>query len=162
MPDLVPGVSMSEELDQELSTEVACVRERAPTISICRPPLRPNTRLAIATLLSVEDVFPDKASELRTAVFRALWQEGLDISNSDVLRGLLDKGNIDMDELPAPYYSKAKECFDEWDQANYRRIPALRAPTGTTYLGLGDAEALKLFMGSALFDMTRPGNCTPH
>ena len=160
MPELAPALSNSDEVQQELTREVAVVRERAPEVEICRPPLRPNTRLAIATLLSVEEALPDRAAELRTLVFRALWRRGQDISDPDVLASLLEEAGIDAALVPAPNVSLAQECFDEWNQAKYCRIPTLRAPTGATYLGLGDAKALHLFMGSALFDMARPGSCS--
>tara|TARA_R110002096_G_scaffold44526_6_gene120142 strand:+ start:40230 stop:40838 length:609 start_codon:yes stop_codon:yes gene_type:complete len=160
MPELAPALSESDEVQAELSREIASVRDRAPEIEISRPPNRPNSRLAIATLLSVEEAFPDRAAELRTLVFRALWQRGQDISSPAVLANVLKEAGIEAAFVPAPNVSLAQECFEEWDQAKYCRIPALRAPTGATYLGLGDAKALHLFMGSALFDMARPGSCT--
>ncbi len=161
MPQLVPGAPMTESLTSELVSEVASVRERAPSLEIVCPPLRPNTRLAIATILSVQDVAPEKSAMLRTSVFRALWQDGLDISSPGVLAELLRRAGLDQRDLPGPYFESAAECFGEWDRANYRRIPVMRAPTGATYLGLGDETALNLYMGSALFDITRDGSCSP-
>lgn len=161
MPELLPGAPMSREQDMELTSEVESVRERAPSVVIERPPLRPNTELAIGIILSVEDAFPAKVALLRTAVFRALWQRGLDISKPLVLEELVRSCGLSPSALPAPYTAQARACFDEWDRANYRRIPVLRAPTGATYLGLGDSQRLGLFMGSALFDIEVPGTCTP-
>lgn len=161
MPELLRGTPMSEEQDMELTSEVDSVRERAPNVRIERPPLRPNTELAIGIILSVEDTFPETVAPLRTAVFRALWQRGLDISNPLVLEDLIRSCGLSPSALPAPYTAQARTCFDDWDQANYRRIPVLRAPTGATYLGLGDSKKLSLFMGSALFDIEAAGSCTP-
>ncbi len=161
MPELAAGRPLSSSQSELLTSEVTQVRERAPDVSIERPPTRPNTLLAISILLAIEENDPETSAKLRTCFFRALWQRGLDLSDPAILNSLIRSCGVDPKRLPAPDFKAASAAFSEWNTANYRRIPVLSAPTGAVYLGLGDSHKLDVFMGSALFDSQGSGSCFP-
>ena len=56
-------------------------------------------------------------------------------------------------------YSVVRERTATWKNFGIDLIPAIIAPTGAKYVGLGTKKALKVFLGSALFSSEREGGC---
>jgi len=140
----------------ELTEEVVRVQERDPSLALARPGHRPASGPALALVAAIADDRPDDGAALRTELFRALWQRGEDIASAAVLDRLASQFGIDADAR-----SRGGDVVAgwtaEWRAAAYDRIPVIAAPTGTTYLGLGEPRLLEAFLGSALFDIRRTG-----
>ncbi len=78
----------------ELVTEIAEVRRKAPSIRINVPMFRPNSAAASALVSAVNKSEPAKASQLRRRIYRALWVDGQDISDTGLLATLLNELGI--------------------------------------------------------------------
>lgn len=159
MPDLIPLARATGSLRDDLVNEVAIVNTRVHGIELSVPDYRPNTQRALAMLLSAEEHCPDVAAEMRMALFRTLWRDNRDISDPQVLQTVAEIFSDELGSEFSDYNSSVAAHTEEWRE--YDRIPALKSPTGATYLGLGDKHALSIFMGSALFDMEREYACYP-
>ncbi|MGB0638919.1 MAG: protein kinase domain-containing protein, partial [Myxococcota bacterium] len=142
------------DLDQEqlLSTEVHEVHHRAPDVGLILPPQRCRSTIATRLAVYVQRYAPEKAGAFRHAVYKALWQQGLDIGERSVLVDLLD-----MHALPPELVD---ECATEpmeltawqsdWDSADFDHcIPVLTHPASERVLiGLADERTLlKFFLG---------------
>ena len=80
----------SLEVQMFLSTEVGIVRRRAPEVQIRTPAFLPSTNLANRLVVALSrSLSPADRWTVRTAIYRAYWRDGLDISNLDVLHALL-------------------------------------------------------------------------
>lgn len=141
-----------------LDSEVAAVRGRAPEVGVVRPPMRPNTRLALSALELLTARNREHARKLRGLLFRALWREGIDISDRSALAVLLSGFDVGLAELDQAAGAVAEHTAT-WRARGWNRIPVIEAATGTTYMGLGERRLLEVFMGSALFDVDRGGSC---
>ena len=112
-----------------LTTDVYNVRHRVPSLEIAVPPCRPNTALCNQVFLSISQLLPAKADAFRQAVFHALWVDGLDISASDVLDGLLRKLGIDeaVNCQPSPRVAEQLSRWQlDWTADRFEgRIPAM-------------------------------------
>ncbi|MBL4633190.1 MAG: hypothetical protein JKY56_04915 [Kofleriaceae bacterium] len=163
MPELVIGEVACDNVRDDLVNEVGIVNTRVDNIELHVPDYRPNTGLALSMLVAAEEHCPESAADLRMALFRALWRDNKDISNPEVVQSIMKKfasglgTNLDTDF--SDYALQVSRNTEEWRQ--FDRIPTLKAPTGATYLGLGDQQALSTFMGSALFDIEREYACYP-
>ncbi len=151
------------DLDQEqmLSTEVHEVHHRAPDVDMVLPPQRCRSTTATRLTVYVGRHAPDKAGAFRHAVYRALWQDGLDIGERAVLVGLLTSLGLPPDLID--------QCVEEpmeltawqsdWDSADFDHcIPVLTHPASERVLiGLADERTLmKFFVGerSRVIDTT--------
>ena len=163
MPELVIGEIADDNVRDDLINEVGILNTRVENIKLRVPDYRPNTSRALAMLLAAEERCPEIAPDLRMAVFRALWRDNKDISDPEVLQAIAGDYTGDLagtaDTDFSAYALQVERNTQEWRQ--FDRIPTLKAPTGATYLGLGDQQALSVFLGSALFDTERDFACFP-
>ncbi len=74
--------------DEGVRAEVERLRHRAPDVEIVVPPGHPNTRLALSAIADASALDAAAASQLRTALFRALWRDGRDVSDPQVVADL--------------------------------------------------------------------------
>ena len=160
MADLTPEKAVTQDALAEMKAEYEKVLERTcGDLALNLPPKRPSSALAIATLLRVETIEPERLGEARTRLFRALWHDGQDFSRPEVIRERLrdfDLGNFaDM----STELSLVKERTRKWINGEINYIPAILSPTGVNYIGMGTKKALKIFFGSALFSSQNEGVC---
>lgn len=142
------------DLDQEqmLSTEVHEVHHRAPDVGLILPPQRCRSTTATRLAVYVQRHSPAKASTFRHAVYRALWQQGLDIGERSVLVDLLVAHNLPP-ELVDECSTEPMELTawqSDWDSADFDHcIPVLTHPASERVLiGLADERTLlKFFLG---------------
>ena len=135
-----PQVSSSQtgfETLSELSSEVAEVSRRAPSIEINIPLFRPNSGPASLLVNQVSRKGIAEAGRLRREIFRSLWVDGEDISDPDILASLVKKLKIvvpdqtkaDIDELEK--WQLAWDSNQEFDRA----IPIIISGRGETVVG---------------------------
>jgi len=133
-----------------LTTEVYNVRHRAPNLTIAIPPCRPNTAKANRLLYLISQYDPEKAVRLQQQIYRALWVDGRDISNTDVLISLLPlvgfDGTIDLAGLEAEN-SLLDAWQKNWESDIYEgRIPII-VDQDRMLLGLESLPEIERFIG---------------
>ncbi|MDG2303746.1 MAG: DsbA family protein [Candidatus Binatia bacterium] len=131
----------------ELDEEVRRVQVSAPEILIRNPRGRPNSRLAIATLAAIERVNSTAALAARVGLYRALWQEGRDISRPEVIREICEAVGLPGVDAAGEGRRRAKVWTIEWTHGPFdRRIPVLTGETQERLLGLAGPEQLARFL----------------
>ncbi len=158
-PHLAFGRAATEAEQQQLAEEVRLIGQRAPEIVVKCPPFRSSTRLALALVAQVTEEDLEEAAELRTRLYRALWREGLDISDPAVLAAMLSSERRRF--LEAPNFERVALATKIWREKRWERIPVIESPTRATYLGLGERVTLEAFLQSGLFSAERSGTCLP-
>jgi len=132
---------------QDLVREVDDVQSKAPDITLNLPDTRPNSRLASKLLATIIDKHPDKAADFRTAVYRALWQQGEDISDPDVLNRLLTSCGLSELEPAASADDVLLVWHTDWEHGQFaRNIPSMESSSGFKLLGFPPKEQLEQFL----------------
>jgi len=148
----MPSVSADSFTPKEqtlLATEIYNVRHRVPSLDIAIPPCRPNTALANRLLLIVSQLNPEKALLLRRQIYRALWVDGRDISDLNVLFSLLPvvgfDGSIDLEELETGN-SLLQTWQHSWEGDKFEgRIPIV-IDGDRTLMGLANLPDIQRFL----------------
>ena len=149
----------------ELVGEVAQLRRRAPSIQINIPLFRPNTAVATTLANAVEAVDRPRAARLRRRIFRALWIDGEDISNPDLLAALLADLEIEPPDEGAAVTDRTVEWQREWETnpGFDRAIPVVISDRGESVVGFPLEPELDLFLetGSVVSERTPPPGAQP-
>jgi diguanylate cyclase (GGDEF)-like protein len=98
-----------------LANEVFSLQRRAPDIQVLLPPKRCSSDEATQLLVTIERTHPDRLIELRTEIYRALWQKGKDIGDRGVLESVLLSLSLPPNALDSPH--EATTQLDQWQQA---------------------------------------------
>ena len=76
------------------------------------------------------------AKQFRACVFEALWAEGLDISNDEVIANLLAELGIDMPQIASNGKVQLTAFQRQWQAVDFdRRIPIMTASDGRSLIG---------------------------
>jgi diguanylate cyclase (GGDEF)-like protein len=141
-------------IEQEvvLADEVYALHHRAPDVDVALPPRRFCSKVANRLLYLVQQQQPAKLSALRDSLYRTLWQDGRDIGDAEVLRGVLERHELDP-SLLASCTEDPPEMLNwqgAWEQANFDCcIPVLQhEPSGRVLVGLPTQRSLvEFFLG---------------
>ncbi len=121
----------------QLASEVFTVRHREPEVAIAMLQRRPDSGPANLILIALlnQNVLP--AQQFRARVFEALWAEGLDISNDEVIANLLAELGIDMPQIASNGKAQLTAFQSQWQAADPdRRIPIMTASDSRSLIGL--------------------------
>lgn len=130
----------------ELMAEVAEVRKRAPGMAVVSPGFRPNSRLAGEAIVEAARQDPEKACRLRTALYRALWAEGRDISDPAVIDELVATVGLPTLSLSDATTHSMQQWQREWADDDFdRQIPVSRCGDGRTLIGFPDLGRIHAF-----------------
>lgn len=159
-PDAGGSAPSVDELS-ELANEVFTVRHRAPEVPIVLPGVRPQTATANLVFTAVARLRPDLAPQLRSALYRAIWIEGQDISDptrlSSVLAGLglegIEAEDADRRKLEADQVAWETGPFD-------RRIPSMLGPADSVLLGLCSPNEIGSFVRGEREAVQSSGSCS--
>ena len=158
-----PSISSSQvsfEVLSALSSEVAEVRRRAPSIQINVPLFRPNSGPASRLVSAVAKDHPHQAIRLHRLIYRALWLNGEDISKPDLLDKLLKKLEIDAPAGAALRGDKLSTWQSEWadNQEFDGNIPIVISDRGETVIGFPLEPEIDMFLssGSLISDKILP------
>jgi predicted DsbA family dithiol-disulfide isomerase len=144
------GVALAAE-HEELGHELESLLERAPNVRIARPPFRPNSGRAIQAVAEACALDPLRAWALRLSLFRALWREGRNIADPQVISALVERAGLPPLQGTAAAAAVAARWTREWHDARYERIPVMISDVNTKLLGLVPLRRLELFLASGLF-----------
>lgn len=127
-------VSQRFDLNEQarLSQDVYDAALLSPALQVNLPLSRPNTWQAIELYTKTLVYFPDKALSVADAIFTALWQDGVDISESDFLRSLAERFELahllNTPSDPEVQESRMRWQYD-WQLSKYRQqTPVLVSP----------------------------------
>ena len=134
-----------------LGRETTDVIARAPEVRLHRPRTWLNSRRALLVQAAIEDDFPEKASALRTAIFRSFWHKGRNFAAEDTLDALLAEQGL------APVSGQFLDEITTWWRQELDRIPCMLAPTGARHLGLQTREQVRAFVTGALHEPPATG-----
>ena len=139
----------------ELREEIERLGTVEPEIRVRNQRLRPSSRLATRALAAIRGSHPELAWGFIRGIYRALWREGRDISDAEVVREVADDCGV---ELPADFaddqalQDEIDAAQKEWEEGDFdRRLPVMQSPQGATLMGLGSAERTRLFIESGRF-----------
>ena len=162
--------AFSLEDESLLANEVFAIHHRAPDVAVSLPKRRPGSSLATRLVMAISQYASDKAPELRLALYRALWQNGLDLSQPNVLETSLREAGLgkflDLDSKTETSNGNPMEHWEFWkllgpepkelilwqnrwetDESFDRRIPLIEnTQTNALLLGLPSEEALYQFL----------------
>lgn len=131
----------------ELTSEVSEVRRRSPSTEIAIPPVRPNSAIASEYIAEVGRHNTEKAAQLRLLIYRALWQEGKDVSQQEVLQPLLQLVGFESLAIGAETHLKLSQWQQEWEQGEFdHNIPVTIALDGKSMIGFPEQSELDAFI----------------
>jgi len=135
---------------QALDVEFSLIQQRAPDVSINKPEFCVNTRLAILSFISIQISHPHIAYAYLSKLYEAYWQQGKDISDTIVLRGILS--HFDINDLD--FHDHAEELQNRWQQ-HWRcgdfneRIPVISSSENRLLLGLQHVDNIHNFCSNS-------------
>lgn len=134
------------QMQSELTHEVTRVRKLAPDVTIMVPPARPNSHFASELVTEINKIYPDKSSNLRSLIYRALWVDGKDLGQQYILEEILRDACIPKPQISLTSMDKLHQWQQEWEQGDFsRNIPALVTHDGNKLLGLPSKQILEAF-----------------
>jgi len=153
MPELDNELANAEHEQGVLDEELERLSDRAAAtqIALCRPEFRPNTRTGLLALQRIAALYPERLDELRGKLFRALWRDGKDISDAEIITSLLGDYDIGSFDANSSELETLTETTSEWRALKEQRLPmAVSKRTGKTYAGLGKRTNLTEFLREEL------------
>lgn len=144
---------------EQLNEEYRMVVKRGPDVKVLSPGFIPNTALVNQYLGHVAVFFPERLLECRTEIYRALWQKGLDISNRDVLWGLLSDLGVEVKGIGPEVSETLARWQRKWQFADYdQRIPVMLRDHTEVMLGLQNPKTIASFINFNAMDNVQHGN----
>lgn len=148
----VPPRIGDRRLMRMLEDDVDAVHHDAPDVAMQAPPMKPNSRRAIAAVAAVHRQHVPVAASFRRALGSALWVRGEDISSGAVINAVAAwsgvPGWVDL-ESPA-----AHRIADEWEMDWVTRrlggVPRLVRPDGRVLWGLASVDDITEFFSTPL------------
>ena len=136
-----------------LAREVLSLHRRAPDVNVVLPPRRYSSMLATRLVIYVQREYPETREALLTGIYRALWREGLDIGDEQVLSSLLEANDLPLSLLDRCHAAPAEMAVwqHSWESADYDTcIPVTtHVPSGRVLVGLPDERVLmEFFLGA--------------
>jgi predicted DsbA family dithiol-disulfide isomerase len=144
---------------EELARELEALRERAPDVRVVRPPFRPSSARAIRAVAEALAIDPPRAWVLRLALSRALWRDGRNIADPQVIDALVERTGLPPLRGTAEADDLAVRWTREWRSARYDRIPVMISDVDTKLLGLVPVRRLEQFLASGMFSETSELAC---
>ncbi len=129
--------SDNQKLLQNLTADIKKLNGQGQNLNINNPDFCSNTRLAILSMLMVEQNYPTKAAKYRYLLFSAYWQHNLDISQYEILCSIL----VGLELKWCDYDNKTEELQlyyqKQWQQADFgMHLPVLVNKQEKVQLGL--------------------------
>lgn len=135
-----------------LEDDVDAVRAQSPELALIVPPVKPNSRRAIAAVAAVHRQHAERARRFRRGLGAALWQRGEDISDGAVINAVAAwagvPGWVDLD---GPAGIRLADDWDmDWMTRRLGGVPRLVRPDGRVLWGLAANNELVDFFATPL------------
>lgn len=131
----------------QLNQEYRLILKRASDVKVVNPGFVPNTALVNRYLFCLGAQYPERLNEIRTLFYRALWQQGLDVSEPAVLDKLLTELGIDGLDFDPLIEEKLARWQRKWQFADFdMRIPVMLRDHTEVMLGLQHAKSILSFV----------------
>lgn len=129
-----------------LNSEFSLILQRGSDAKINNPQFCVNTRIAILSFISVQQSQPQIAFEYLSEIYKAYWQEGKDISDTIVLRGILSRFDINELNINSDAEVIQSRWQQQWQSGDFDgRIPVLSTSDNRLLLGLQHVENISNF-----------------
>lgn len=145
----IPRAEQNARFNAVIEQEVRAVRQLAPEVSIQTPTGKPNTAPAIRAIAAAGLADAKLARQLCHAVYRALWQRNLDISQAEVLRSLAEGAGLAPQQHESAAYALAVEWAQAWEDVGIGSVPLLVREDGEALSGLVSLDAVRKFLGGS-------------
>jgi predicted DsbA family dithiol-disulfide isomerase len=135
-------------LGAELRHEVAVVQRLAPGLPIALPPGKPNTKPAIEQAVALLRRDPSHMMAFVRETYRAFWCEGRDISDSEVLRQLVEQvggSSESMGSIDGEDRRMAQGWESAWHVTGQAGVPLIVSPEGELLVGCAPEEQIRHF-----------------
>lgn len=144
---------------EQLSEEYRLVLKRAKDVKVTNPGFIPNTALVNQYLHHLSEQYPDKIDDIRTLIYRALWQKSQDISNRDVLLQLLAEHGYEVKGIGPDASDTLSRWQRKWQFADFdQRIPVMLRDHTEVMLGLQHKETIGTFVSFGEVQEMQDGN----
>ncbi len=154
---------MTEDQAALINHEYRVILQRARDIKLIQPHICINTKLAILTLITVELKNPKLGALYRHRLYEAYWQQGLDISDPQVLHEILSSLNIDGLNINEEARRIQHMWQEQWESGNFdHRIPAMQSSTNEVMLGLQHADNIRNFLNRGQSNDVKMGDSCLH
>jgi diguanylate cyclase (GGDEF)-like protein len=132
---------------EQLNQEYRMILKRAGDVKVANPGFIPNTSLVNQYLYQVSKQFPDRIGQIRMLLYRALWQQGVDISDKAMLEALLQEQGIVLTDIESQVYERLARWQRKWQFADFDlRIPVMLRDQTEVMLGLQNAKSVTAFI----------------
>jgi len=130
-----------------MAAEVAQIKLRSADIVINLPDFCVNTRLAILSFISLQKSHPELALDFISQVYCAYWQESKDISDTIILRGILNNLGVNLLDISSEAEAVQNTWQIEWRNTDFEnRIPAMSSSENRILLGLQHQDNINNFI----------------
>jgi signal transduction histidine kinase len=151
MPGLSPEDGASEWIQERLTKTLAHLSQQYPDRALTRPKQVSNTRRALASLVRIAATEPERQTEARSLLYRAIWVDGKDITDWVTIRSILPGFALDGLEDDSPEMNTVATTTLEWRERGQDRIPAAFAlRSDESWHGLGQRADLIAFVEKEL------------
>jgi predicted DsbA family dithiol-disulfide isomerase/anti-sigma regulatory factor (Ser/Thr protein kinase) len=153
--ELHPGVSpedgSSSEIHQKLDQKLERLHRISPSITIKKPETISNTKRAMAALERIRQREPWRGPEARQLLYRAIWQDGRDVTEWSAIRQILEDFHLDELDDTSTELKSVDASTQEWRTRGEDRIPML-VPENQQSLwhGLGERSELMRYIDAQL------------
>jgi 2-hydroxychromene-2-carboxylate isomerase len=156
----IDGALLAPATQAQLASEVFTVGHRAPEVTITLSHICSISRRATELYVAAMAIDAERGADLRRDIYRALWVEGLDIADPDVLAELIRTHGFE--DLGADLDTRLAlgEWPRQWEHGPFdERIPVISNDQGRTLLGLASPNEIKAFLGDDEFSLDVGGVC---
>lgn len=146
----IPRVGGNARMNAAIDQEVRAIQHLAPEVPIRTLTGKPNTGPAIRAVAAATRRDPQRGAQLRTNLYRALWQRNEDISDRTVLEDFAKAVGLEyLVEESGPKSDAAAQAVEweqGWQEIGTGSVPLLVRADGESLAGLVGADLLKEFV----------------
>jgi signal transduction histidine kinase len=151
MPGLTPEDGDSDWIQERLTKVLSRLKDLYPDRALIQPKRVSNTQRALASLVRVATREPERHSEARFLLYRAIWKDGKDISDWPMIRAELLGFDLDGLDDQSPEMHSVVQATAEWRDRGQDRLPAAFAiHSDEAWHGLGQRGDLIAFVEAEL------------
>ncbi|MBL7002574.1 MAG: diguanylate cyclase [Gammaproteobacteria bacterium] len=131
-----------------LINQVSDIKQQIPSLEIKTPDYKPNTEFAIQAILKNSEGDPFQRLSLIQRFYEALWVEGLDISEPEVITNIISDEARHVDNTNLNSVKKLMlQWQSSWENAEFDcNIPAIESSNKGRLIGLPTKDQLLSFL----------------